>query len=110
MAITHLSSGQIASVLPLGGQLENAKTTAFFKDEQLEVMRIILPAGKKIAPHAVNGPITIQCLEGEVNVELESRHQLMRAGDLLYLAAAEKHALTSNENASLLVTVALRPA
>lgn len=51
MAIPHLASGQIASVLPLGAALADAKTTALFKGPHLEVMRMVLPAGKKIAQH-----------------------------------------------------------
>jgi quercetin dioxygenase-like cupin family protein len=105
MAIPHLASGQIASVLPLGAALADAKTTALFKGPYLEVMRMVLPAGKKIAQHRVSGPITIHCLEGEVEVGVESERRILRQGDLLYLAGNVPHDMIALSNASLLVTV-----
>lgn len=114
MAIPHLTSGQVASVLPLGEMLADAKTTALFKGPNLEVMRMVLPAGKKIAPHHVSGPITIHCLEGEVGVGVgvgvENQRQILRSGDLLYLAGNVKHDLLATSNSSLLVSVVLLPA
>lgn len=107
MSIPHLASGQVSSVLPLGALLVNSKTTALFKGPYLEVMRMVLPAGKKIAPHHVSGPITIQCLEGEVDVGVENERQILRSGDLLYLAGKVEHDLLALSNTSLLVTVVL---
>lgn len=107
MAIPHLASGQVASVLPLGPLLADAKTTALFKGPHLEVMRMVLPAGKKIASHHVSGPITIHCLEGEVEVGVESERRILRPGDLLYLAGNVKHDMAALSNAALLVSVVL---
>lgn len=107
MAIPHLASGQVTSVLPLAASLADAKTTALFKGPNLEVMRMVLPAGKKIAPHHVSGPITIHCLEGEVDVGVENERRILRTGDLLYLAGNVEHDLVALTNASLLVSVVL---
>jgi quercetin dioxygenase-like cupin family protein len=107
MAIPHLASGQVASILPLGVALADAKTTALFKGPHLEVMRMVLPAGKKIAPHHVSGPITIHCLEGEVDVGVENERRILRSGDLLYLAGNVKHDLLAITNTSVLVSVVL---
>lgn len=105
MAISHLSSGEIASLLPLGDKLEQTPTTAFFKDERFEVMRIVLRAGKRMPAHAVDGPMTVQCIEGEVDLSMGNTHRTMRTGDLLYLAAGVPHELAAIKNSSLLVTV-----
>ncbi len=107
MAISHLLSGEVASLLPLGALLEQTPTTALFKQEHFEVMRIVLLAGKRMPGHAVDGPITVQCLEGEVNFGVGDTHRLLRTGDLVYLAARIRHELTAITNASLLVTVVL---
>lgn len=107
MAIPHLASGQVTSVLPLAASLADAKTTALFKGPHLEVMRMVLPAGKKIAPHRVSGPITIHCLEGEVDVGVEDERRILQTGDLLYLAGNVQHDLIALTNASLLVSVVL---
>jgi quercetin dioxygenase-like cupin family protein len=111
MAIFHLSSGEVTSVLPLGDTLEQTQTTALFRERQLEVMRLVMPAGKGMPEHAVNGPITVQCIEGEVIFSFGNTDRLMRAGDLLYLAAGIPHKLAAIRSASVLVTIVLeRPA
>ena len=46
MAIPHAASGQLINVQPLAGKLSEARTVALFKSEELEVMRLIVPAGK----------------------------------------------------------------
>ncbi len=107
MAISHLSSGDVTNLSPLGDRLEQTPTTALFKEECLEVMRIVLPAGRTMLVHAVDGPLTVQCIEGEVDLQMNEDHQILRSGDLIYLAAAVPHALTAFHNASLLVTVVL---
>jgi quercetin dioxygenase-like cupin family protein len=107
MAISHLSSGDVASVRPLGDELDQTSTTAYFKDEHLEVMRIFLPVGKRMAEHAVDGPVTLQCIEGEIDVVTGNTHKVIRSADLLYLAAGVPHALKAIRNSSLLVTIVL---
>lgn len=107
MAISHLSSGEVASVRPLGDELDQSSTNAFFKDEHLEVIRIFMPADKRIAGHAVDGPITVQCIEGEVDVIMGNTHKVIRTGDLLYLASGIEHELVAVRNASLLVTIVI---
>ena len=107
MAISHLSSGEVTCLLPLGDELEQTPTTALFKHDRLEVMRIVLLAGKGMHAHAVDGPITVQCIEGEVDFSVENAHRILRTGDLLYLEAGIEHELAAIQNSSLLVTIAL---
>lgn len=66
MAMPHAASGQIVDVRPLGDTLTRSVTTTLVKTEHLEVIRLVVPAGKEIPPHQVAGEITVQCLEGEV--------------------------------------------
>ena len=107
MSLPHLSSGQTASVLPLGAHLAQTPSSALFKAPHLEVARLVLLEGKRLPPHAVPGPVTIQCLEGEVEVALGGGSQRLRAGDLLYLAGNEKHDVAAVSDASLLLTIVL---
>jgi len=55
----------------------------------------------------LDGPITAQCLEGEVAFGMRHEHRLLRTGELIYLAARTPHELTATTDASLLVTVVL---
>ncbi len=107
MSLPHLSSGQTASVLPLGVELAQTPSSALFKAAHLEVARLVLLTGKRLPPHAVPGPLTIQCLEGEIEVTLGSVAQRLRQGDLLYLAGGEQHDVAALSDASLLLTIVL---
>lgn len=108
MAIAHAGPGQAIDVRPLGVRLPGEKTVALFKSEDLEVMRLVLQAGRSLPPHKVPGEITLQCLEGALDVTAEGQSHLLRAGQLLYLQGGVVHGVTALEDASALVTVVLR--
>ena len=108
MAIEHALPGQTIDVQPLGGRLLTEKTTALFKSNDLEVMRLVLLAGKSLPPHKVPGEITVQCVEGVVDVTVGGKSHVLRAGHLLYLSGNVLHGVTALEDASALVTVALK--
>jgi quercetin dioxygenase-like cupin family protein len=107
MAIPHAQSGQVISVRPLGPALTDERTVALFKTEDLEVMRLVLTAGKSLPPHKVAGEITIQCIEGRIDVSLDGTSRILDAGDLIYLARDVVHGVVAIEDASVLVTIAL---
>ncbi len=109
MAIPHAAPGQVVSVRPLGNALSQSVTTTLFKSEHLEVIRLVIPAGKEIPPHQVAGEITVQCLEGEVEFRSGGESQALPAGQLLYLRGNEPHALRGVEDSTVLVTIQLRP-
>ena len=108
MAISHALPGQAVDVRPFGPGLAAQQTHALFKSADLEVMRLVLAAGRSMPPHSVPGEITVQCLEGALVVSAEGRSHALAAGQLLYLAGGVTHAVTALEDASALVTVALR--
>lgn len=110
MAQPHLAPGQIGSVLPLGDKLAQTPSYALLKAPQLEVMRLVLLAGKTMPGHQVSGEITVQCLEGVVDFRIGDTIQRMHPGDFLHLPGGEPHELTAVRDASLLVTICLVPA
>ena len=107
MAIEHAQPGERIDIRPLGAELANARTVALFKSTQLEVIRMVLVAGKPVPAHEVPGEITIQCLEGRIEVTFEGRSQPLAAGEMLFLAGGVRHGLVGLEDSSVLVTIAL---
>lgn len=107
MAQKHLSSGDSIQILSSGNS-DTIPAQALFKDAQLEVMRLHLPAKKHIAAHQVSGSITILCIKGQVEIQTDHASKILYTGDLMYLAASASHALTAIEHSSLLVTIALQ--
>lgn len=110
MAITHAKSGELIDVRPLGARLSQTASSTLVRAEHLEVFRFVLPAGKTAPSHKAAGAITIQCIEGVVELEAHGCIQILHAGSLVYLADAEPHAVRSLEDASLLITMLLRRA
>ena len=108
MAIRHAPAGEPIDVGPLGARLEGARTVALFKSEDLEVMRLVLLAGRALPPHKVAGEITIQCIEGRIEVTTDGQPHVLCAGQMLFLAGGVVHGVVALENASALLTIALR--
>ena len=63
MAIPHAEPAELVDVAPLGAKVKSEPTTTLIKTRALEVIRLVLPAGKVIAPHSVPGEVTVQCIE-----------------------------------------------
>jgi len=106
MSIQHAAPGVVIQ-LPLGAALRSSKTTTLAKTAKLELIRLVLPAGKEIPSHKAPGEITVQCLEGRVDFTANDQTQELSAGQMLYLRAGEAHAVKGIEDSSLLVTILL---
>ena len=107
MAISHAVSGQVTDLLPAAGPLTESRTVAIFKCRVMEVMRLVLPEGKTMAPHSVKGDITVQCVAGEINFFANGEVRRMTAGQLLWLEGGVEHSLTAVVDAQVLLTIAL---
>ncbi len=107
MALTHTQPAEPVDIRPLGPALRTTRTSALFKSEQLELMRVVLPAGGKLPPHAVAGEITVQCIEGAAELTLDDGAVTLRAGQLLYLPGGCRHGVRALADSSLLVTIVL---
>ncbi|HEX7637490.1 MAG TPA: cupin domain-containing protein [Burkholderiaceae bacterium] len=107
MALAHANIGEPWDVRPLGSAIAGARSSALFKSAQLEVIRLVLPAGKGMPEHRVAGEITIHCLEGALAVDALGARRSLVAGELLFLPPGEPHAVEAVEDCSALVTIVL---
>ena len=108
MAIPHAKPAEIIDVSALGSNLKSAQTTTLVKTDSLEVIRLVLPAGKEVKPHEVPGEITVQCLEGKVAFRAGDSECELTAAKLIYLAGSDAHSLRAIDDASLLITILLK--
>ena len=92
----------------MGKTLRESKTTVLVKTDTLEVIRIVLPAGKQLPPHRVEGEITVQCLEGRMVFNAAGTEHELAQGQMLYLAGGATHALRGIDDSSVPVTILLR--
>ena len=107
MALPHTQSGDVVDVRPLGPALASSQTATLLRAEQVEVRRLVVPAGKEIAEHRAKGEIVVHCLEGRVAYTAFGTTHTLEAGKLLYLPTGEPHSVKGIEDASLLLTILL---
>ena len=107
MAIPHAKPGEVVDVRPLGSALASAQTKTLVRAEQVEVIRLVVPAGKEIPEHKAKGEVIVHCLEGRVAFTASGKTHTLEAGKLLYLPTGEPHSVKGVEDASLLLTILL---
>jgi hypothetical protein len=56
MATKPASSGEVIDLRPLGAPLAGSQPTTPLRGAQFKVMRLVMPAGKVLPDHAVDGP------------------------------------------------------
>jgi quercetin dioxygenase-like cupin family protein len=108
MAIPHAQSGEVIDMRPLGSALAQGRTSTLVKTKTLEIIRLVIPAGKDIPGHKAHGEITVQCLKGRVAFTIGSTRRDLERGQLLYLFSGETHSLHGIEDSSVLLTILLR--
>ena len=108
MALQHAEPGEVVDVRPFGPALSDTKTSTLFKTANVEVIRMVMPAGKEIPEHEGPNEIIVQCLEGKIAFTTMGKTEELEAGQLLYLAAEEPHSVKCIEDASFLLTIVLK--
>ena len=107
MSIPHAVPGEVVDVRPLGAALATTVTRTLVKTDSIDVIRMIVPAGKEIPTHKAKGELVVQCLEGKIAFTACGKTHDLEAGQLLYLPTGEPHSLRGIEDGSLLLTVLL---
>lgn len=105
MSLPHPHPGEPIDIRPLGDKLIESASVALARTDDFEVMRLVLPKGKSLPEHHVPGEITLQCLEGTVEVQAQDKTIPLQAGKLIYLLGNTPYALYALENASVLMTM-----
>ena len=108
MALHHARSGELIDIRPLGAAIKNTPSQALVRADQLEVLRLNLPAGESLPPHDIeHSAITVQCLEGALELRAHGTARRMEPDTLVYLAPGVEHSVIALEDCSVLVTLFL---
>ena len=105
MALRHAAPGEVVDLRPMGSQLSAAKTHAIVREPYFEAVRLVVPAGTEIPSHRVAGAITLYCIEGHAQLNLDDGTVEMRAGDWLHLEGSAPHSVKGVEDTSMLLTI-----
>ncbi len=84
----------------------DSKPELLIKTESMNVIRLVLPAGKQIAEHKAPKEITVQCVAGEVEFTTPIATVTMTAGKMMFLTPGELHSLKAVDDSIVLVTKA----
>jgi quercetin dioxygenase-like cupin family protein len=76
------------------------------KGQRLRVMLVALHAGTTIPSHQVDGPITVQVIEGTLRFRTEAQTLTLQAGHLVTLQGEMPHAVEAVEESAFLLTLA----
>src|SRR5579871_349495 len=104
MTAPQAKIGNLVDVRPLGSAVTSSQRTILLRAEQVEIARLVVPAGKEIPEHKANGEIVVQCLEGRVAYNVFGQTLTLEPGKLLYMPMGEMHSVKGIEDASLLLT------
>ena len=66
-----------------------------------------MSAGRQLREHSVPGDITVQCIEGRIELRTPEASHVLEAGDFIHLRRDEPHALEASVDSSALLTVCI---
>jgi quercetin dioxygenase-like cupin family protein len=108
MATHHASPGEIVDLATWAQDVPNEKTKVIAKTDEMELVRLVLSAGKEFADHKVSGPCVIHCITGEVECPAKGTTQALTSGQLLYLMPGEPHAVKAVVDSVVLLTIVFK--
>ena len=98
-------SEQTAFVQPLTATDEKSRQIALVKTPHVEVIQLIIPAGRDVPTHQAQGDLVVHCLEGRVSLFALGKTYDLRPGQLLQLSIDEPFSIRGIDQASVLVTL-----
>lgn len=108
MAWEHAKPGEVIALAGASEDTSAFAAIALVKTEQMELIRLILPAGKEMHEHHVKGEITFQCLSGEIAFITRGNPTTLKAGEMLYVEGGVAHAVRALTDSVALLTIILR--
>lgn len=105
MATHHAAPNEIVDLETWAMDINSEKSKVIFRTKEMEVARLVIPAGKEFKEHKVSGPIVVECIKGSVIFSTTDRSQELKSGQLLYLLPDESHSLEAKEDSIILLTI-----
>ena len=105
MATHHASPSEIVDLETWAQDLPNEHAKTIVKTHEMELARLVFPAGGEFPNHRVSGPVVIHCVKGEIEITAMGATRILKHGQLLYLMPDEPHSLRAITNAVVLLTI-----
>lgn len=109
MAIPHAAPGVPVDLRRQGEPLSEAQTRALVKSNAFEAIRVVIPQGHEVCrDHQLDGPITVQCLQGEIAFTADHDKHSVREGQWLFLPGGVPHTIAGVKDSVVLLTMIFR--
>ena len=105
MALHHAAPGEVVDLASWGDETPDSGTKAIVKTEKMELIRMVIPAGREISSHQLASPIVVHCLKGNLEFHAMGDTRTLEPGQLLYLEPNETHSLKACEEVEVLLTI-----
>ncbi|HET9085909.1 MAG TPA: cupin domain-containing protein [Acidobacteriaceae bacterium] len=96
-------SGEIKKIRARGAEVSS---TTLVKTNTLRIVLMALRAGARLREHHADGRLSLQVLEGEIELTVENTKHQLSTGMLADLEARAPHGVAARSEAALLLTIA----
>jgi quercetin dioxygenase-like cupin family protein len=107
MALQHAVSGDKIPLARDDGDIAFFTSVALAKTPHMELIRLVLPKERPMPTHKVDGEVTLQCLEGQIEVDAHGRTVTLAPGEMMFLDGGVPHSVRAVEDAVALMTILL---
>lgn len=105
MATHHAAPREIVNLESWANDLPIEQSKTIARTEDMELARLVLPAGKLLNEHKVSGPVIIQCVKGQIIIRAKDSKMTLTDNQLLYLPPEELHSLHALNYSVVLLTI-----
>ncbi len=105
MATHHASPSEIVDLETWAHDLPSEHAKTIVKTHEMELARLVFPAGGEFPNHKVSGPIVVHCIKGKIEFTAMGATQTLKPGQLLYLMPDEPHSIRAIEDTVVLLTI-----
>ena len=105
MTVTQLPAGEVLDVALSGERPTRAQATTLALTQHLEIVRLVVPAGKQLGTHKRTGEIAVLCVEGNIRLYVEGHPHDLAAGQLMCLPPGLPHAIRGLADSAVLLTI-----
>jgi len=105
MATHHASPSEIVDLETWSQDLPGEHAKAIVKTPEMELARLVFPAGGEFPNHKVSGPIVVHCKKGEIEFVAMGATRILKTGQLVYLMPDEPHSIRAIADSVVLLTI-----
>ncbi|CAB3717233.1 MULTISPECIES: hypothetical protein [Achromobacter] len=106
MALKHANPLDVVDLLHRpSAEPDPPVSISLLRTTDVQIIRLVLPAGHRMPSHHVQGVMTLQCLNGQIDIEASAGQCTLVEGQLVMLPGDEPHSLYARVPSVALLTL-----